>query len=279
VGPLLGEGAPAFWPWVQVVRAYVQSTDPTEFGGDMGPGAADIAQVVPAVRDRLPDLPTPPQIEPEAARFRLFDSLAGFLRAAAARRPPLLILDDLHGADAPSLALLRFVSRELERAGPLVVGIYRQAEVDRGHPLLATLADLTRGRRRRQLLLGGLGRRDVASFVALVAGATPSWELVAALHQQTDGNPFFVTEVVRLLLAGLQAAGLEDIGGEVHTSVVAGGTENWVRGSIQQLGARLTSAGLVSSDEVARILALAADGSSHYTPPFMVTAWGRRPPA
>jgi predicted ATPase len=161
-----GEGAPAFWPWVQVIRAYVESSDPTELGRDMGAGAADIAQVVPAVRDRLPDLPTPPPVEPEAARFRLFDSMAGFLRAAAARRPLALILDDLHLADAPSLALLRFVCAELERAGPLVVGIYRQAEVDRGHPLLATLADLTRGQRRRQLLLGGLDRQDVASFVA-----------------------------------------------------------------------------------------------------------------
>jgi 2-polyprenyl-3-methyl-5-hydroxy-6-metoxy-1,4-benzoquinol methylase len=81
------------------------------------------------------------------------------------------------------------------------------------------------------------------------------------------------------LLAGLQAAGLEQVGGEVHTSVVAGGTETWVRGSIQQLAARMEGTGLVSADEVASFLALATDGSSHYTPPFMVTAWGRRPPA
>jgi predicted ATPase len=194
-----GEGAPAFWPWVQVIRGYVQASDPTALRHDMGAGAADIAQVVPAVGACLPDLPTPPPIEPAAARFRLFDSLAGFLRAAAARRPLLLVLDDLHWADAPSLALLRFVSRELEDAGPLVLGSYRHAEVDRGHPLLATLADLTRGQRRRRLLLGGLDQRDVASFVALVAGVEPSPELAAAVHRQTDGNPFFVTEVVRLL--------------------------------------------------------------------------------
>jgi predicted ATPase len=99
-----GEGAPAFWPWVQVVRAYVQAADPAALRHDMGAGAADIAQVVPTVRECLPDLPSPPPTEPEAARFRLFDSLAGFLRGAAARQPLLLILDDLHGADAPSLA-------------------------------------------------------------------------------------------------------------------------------------------------------------------------------
>jgi eukaryotic-like serine/threonine-protein kinase len=194
-----GEGAPAFWPWVQIVRAYIQTVDPTALRSEMGAGAADIAQVVPAIRERLPDLPTPPPVEPEAAHFRLFDSLASFLQAAAARQLLLLVLDDLHWADAPSLALLRFLGRELEGAGVLVVGIYRHTEADTGQPLVATLADLTRGRDRRRLLLAGLDPQEVASFVALVAGVAPSPALAAAVHQQTDGNPFFVTEVARLL--------------------------------------------------------------------------------
>jgi DNA-binding CsgD family transcriptional regulator len=204
-----GEGAPAFWPWIQVVRAYLQTVDPTALRSEMGAGAADIAQLVPSIRDRLPGLPTSPPVEPEAARFQLFDSLAGFLRAAAARRPLLLVFDDLHWADAPSLALLRFVGRELEGAGLLVVGLYRHTEVDPGHPLLVTLADLTRGQHHRRLLLAGLDQGEVASFVALVAGVEPSSALAAAVHQRTDGNPFFVTEVVRLLAGEgrLDAAG------------------------------------------------------------------------
>jgi len=198
-----GAGAPAFWPWVQVVRGYVQvqAEDLASLRHDLGAGAADIAQLVPAVHDRIPDLPAPPPLEPEAARFRLFDSLAGFLRTAAARQPLLLVLDDLHWADIPSLALLRFMSRELdgvEGSGPLVVGSYRHTEVEQGHPLLAAVADLTRGQH-RWLLLGGLGQREVAGFMALVAGAEPPAELAAEVYRQTDGNPFFVTEVVRLL--------------------------------------------------------------------------------
>ena len=195
-----GAGAPAFWPWVQVVRGYVQVQvgDPASLRDDLGVGAADIAQLVPAVRDCIPDLPLAPPLEPEEARFRLFDSLAGFLRTAAARLPLLLVLDDLHWADAASLALLRFLSLELEGAGPLVVGNYRHTEVGQGHPLLAAVVDLTRGQH-RWLLLGGLGQREVASFVALVTGAEPSAELAAELCRQTDGNPFFVTEVVQLL--------------------------------------------------------------------------------
>jgi predicted ATPase len=240
------EGAPAFWPWVQVVRAYVQASDAAALRHDLGAGAADIVQLVPAIRDRLPDLPTPPPVEPEAARFRLFDSLAAFLRAAAARRPLLLILDDLHWADAPSLALLRFVSRELEGAGPLVVGIYRHAEVDRGHPLVATLADLTRGQDRRRVLLHGLDQRDVASFVALVAGVEPSPELAAALYRQTDGNPFFVTEVVRLL--GSQGR-LESVAGAA--GVLGGGLPEGVRAVVAERLGRL-------SDDCQRVLEVAA---------------------
>jgi DNA-binding CsgD family transcriptional regulator len=204
-----GEGAPAFWPWIQLVRTYVYGSDPAALRNEMGAGAADIAQLVPAIREHLPELPTPPPTDPEAARFRLFDSLSGFLRAAAAHRPLLLVLDDLHWADAPSLALLRFVGRELEGAELLVLGVYRHTEVDRGHPLLAMLADLTRGQHHRRLLLGGLDEQEVASFVAAVGGVQPSPELAAAVHQQTDGNPFFVTEVVRLLASEGRLGGLE----------------------------------------------------------------------
>jgi DNA-binding CsgD family transcriptional regulator len=230
-----GEGAPAFWPWVQVVRAYVQAAEPATLRQEMGAGAADIAQLVPAVRERLPDLSAPPPTEPEAARFRLFDSLTGFLRAAAGRRPLLLVLDDLHWADAPSLALLRFLGRELEDAGPLVVGSYRHTEVDQGHPLLETLADLTRGQHRR-LLLGGLDEAEVASFIALVAGVAPSPALAVAVHQQTDGNPFFVTEVVRLLASQGQL-GLHV---ETGSPVLAGELPEGVRAVVAQRLGRLS---------------------------------------
>jgi DNA-binding CsgD family transcriptional regulator len=242
-----GAGAPAFWPWVQVVRGYVQvhAGDPASLRRDLGVGAADIAQLVPAVRDCIPDLPPASPLEPEEARFRLFDSLAGFLRAAAARRPLLLVLDDLHWADAASLALLRFLSLELEGTGPLVLGNYRHTEVGQGHPLLAAVADLTRGQH-RWLLLGGLGEREVASFVALVTGAEPSAELAAELYRQTDGNPFFVTEVVQLLAS--QGRLDRAAGGE---AVLEGGLPEGVRAVVAERLGRL-------SGDCRRILEVAA---------------------
>jgi len=81
------------------------------------------------------------------------------------------------------------------------------------------------------------------------------------------------------LLGELEAVGLEGVGGVVHAPLVAGGTDNWARGSLEQLGPRLVAAGLATTDDVDRFMAMADDRASSYAPPFMVTAWGRRPMA
>jgi eukaryotic-like serine/threonine-protein kinase len=90
------EGAPPFWPWLQPIRSYIQQQDPEQLQSEMGPGAADIAEVVFEVRDKLPSLEPPPALQPEQARFRLFDSITTFLKNAAQSQPLMLVLDDLH---------------------------------------------------------------------------------------------------------------------------------------------------------------------------------------
>ena len=196
-----GEGAPAYWPWVQVVRSYVHDRDPKELMSEMGPGAADIAQVVSEVRERLPGLPTPPALEPEQARFRLFDSITTFLKNASNGQPVVLILDDLHWADKPSLLLLQFLARELRGARLMVLATYRDVELRRQHPLSQTLAELSREGLSQRILLRGLTERDVARFIEITAGIEPPEALVEAVYRETEGNPFFVNEVVRLLVA------------------------------------------------------------------------------
>ena len=105
----------------------------------MGPGAADIAEIVPEVRDKLPDLEPPPYLEPQQARFRLFDSITGFLKNAARCQPLVLVLDDLHWADEPSLLLLRFLAQQLAGSYILLLGCYRDTELSRQHPFSETL--------------------------------------------------------------------------------------------------------------------------------------------
>jgi DNA-binding SARP family transcriptional activator len=192
-------GAPAYWPWVQSLRAYVREAERDTLRAQLGAGAADLAQIMPELRERFPDLPAPAALESEAARFRLFDAAAEFLRRASASRPIVLVLDDLHAADAPSLLLLRFLARELGSSRLLLVGAYRDVDPIPGQPLTEMLAEVAREPATARLPLGGLSERDVAQYVELTASEIASSELVAGLYTETEGNPLFVGEIVRLL--------------------------------------------------------------------------------
>ena len=194
------QGVPPYWPWVQAIRSYVRDTEPEKLSTEMGAGAADIAEVVSDVKTQLPGLQPAPQLEPEQARFRLFDSITAFLKSASQSRPLMIILDDLHWADKPSLLLLQFVVRELSNGRILLVGTYRDMELSRQHPLAESLGELTRERAFQRVLLRGLSQEDVGRFIEVAAGVQPEDALVNAVYTQTEGNPLFVTEVVRLLV-------------------------------------------------------------------------------
>jgi DNA-binding SARP family transcriptional activator len=192
-------GAPAYWPWVQSLRAHVRESDDSALRSQLGAGAAELAQIVPELRARFPDLPEPLGLESEGARFRLFDATAEFLRNASESRPLVLVLDDLHAADASSLLLLRFVARELGSTRILLVGAFRDVDPIPGQPLTEMLVEVAREAVTRRIALGGLSAREVAQYVELTASEIASSELVAELHAETEGNPLFVGEIARLL--------------------------------------------------------------------------------
>ena len=195
------QGMPPYWPWVQAIRSYVRERDPEQLRSEMGAGAADIAEVVSEVKERLPDWRPPPTLDsPDQARFRLFDSITAFLKSASQKQPLVLVLDDLHWADQPSLLLLQFVARELGNSRLLLIGTYRDMELSRQHPLAESLGELTRERSFQPVLLRGLSQQDVVRFIEMAAGVDPPQGLAEAVHTQTEGNPLFVTEVVRLLV-------------------------------------------------------------------------------
>ena len=195
------QGVPPYWPWVQAIRSYVREREPERLRSEMGTGAVDIAEIVSDVRERLPDLgPAAPMDNPDQARFKLFDSVTAFLRTASLTQPMMLVLDDLHWSDTPSLMLLQFVARELGGARMLLIGTYRDVELNRQHPLAETLAELTRERLFERVVLRRLSEQDVARFIEVTSGTTPPRTLAQAVHGHTEGNPLFVTEVVRLLV-------------------------------------------------------------------------------
>ncbi len=193
-------GTPAYWPWIQAIRAYVRAQDGESIRAVMGPGASDIASIIPEVREKLPDLEPPPDLEPEQARFRLFDSITTFFRNSARTKPLVIILDDLHWADPASLLLLEFVAREMADCQLLVVGAYRDVELSRSHPLSETLGGLARERLFQRIPLRGLGPKDLELLIEDTVDIALSASFAEAVHSHTDGIPFFAIEVIRVLM-------------------------------------------------------------------------------
>jgi hypothetical protein len=163
------EGAPAYWPWVQAARGYIEDRDARQVAREMGAGAADIARVMSELRELIPGVVPPESLDPDQARFRFFDSITTFLKNAARSQPIVLVLDDLHWADAPSLLLLQFLARELADSSLFVLGTYRDVELGRRHPLSQALGEMGREGLVDRVLLRGLGEREVARFVEMTA--------------------------------------------------------------------------------------------------------------
>ncbi|MEA2375337.1 MAG: eukaryotic-like serine/threonine-protein kinase, partial [Thermoleophilaceae bacterium] len=205
------EGAPAYWPWVQIARGYIQERGTDLDAAELGPGAADMAQVFSEMRELIPRPDIQPGTEPEQARFRFFDATATFLKNAARDAPLVLLLDDLHWADTPSLLFLQFLARELPDSRILVIGTYRDVELGRRHPLSQVLAELARESLMERISLRGLTEADVARFMEMTASVTPPPRLVRVVYEETEGNPFFVSEIVSLLASEGKLDGGSDL--------------------------------------------------------------------
>jgi DNA-binding CsgD family transcriptional regulator len=192
-------GAPPYWPWIQAIRLYAQRLEADVLLSHMGSGVADIAEIVPELKTRFPELGSPPPLEPEQARFRLFDSVTTFLQTASQRQPIVVILEDLHEADRSSLLLLEFVAREVGSAHLLILGSYRDIEVSRRHPLSDTLGRLVRAPAFQRLELSGLSLPHVAQLLKQTSGVTAPSSVVEAVYERTAGNPLFVTQIAQLM--------------------------------------------------------------------------------
>src|SRR5918995_2634319 len=192
------EGAPAYWPWVQAIRSYARDADPVALAWQLGAGADEVAQLIPEVAEKL-DVEPAKGSDSEEARFRLFDSVTSLLLATARDRPLVIVLDDLHWADEPSLLLLRFAAKEVGSSGLLILGTYRDVELGRHHPLARVLGDISGSEASARIPLRGLTVAAVERYIEMTSGGPAPPGLARAVQEQTDGNPFFVGEIVRPL--------------------------------------------------------------------------------
>src|SRR4029079_6040956 len=195
-------GAPPYWPWVQVLRPLIRGGTDDSLRELLGPGARDVAQILPELRERIAEIPSSIEADSDSARFQLFDSTATFLRNVGERRPLLCVLDDMHAADLPSIRLLRFVAGQVAGAHLLLMATYRDLELVHRSAIAVELEEITREPTTRALRLTGLAVDDVRTLLlgeSEDARGSAATGAATTLWRKTGGNPLFIAESVRLL--------------------------------------------------------------------------------
>jgi class 3 adenylate cyclase/tetratricopeptide (TPR) repeat protein len=193
------EGALPYSPFIEMLEHALSVMPPELVREDMGDDAAEVARMVPELRRRFPDIPAPLDLPPEQQRRYFFNAVEAFLRRAAARFPLMLVLDDVHWADVPTLLLIEHMARVMPENRVLGVGTYRDVELDVSRPLVATLDRLVRARAVDRISLSRLDVGGVARMIEALAGREAPQQVVSVVYDETEGNPFFVMEVFRHL--------------------------------------------------------------------------------
>jgi DNA-binding NarL/FixJ family response regulator len=187
-------------PFVEALGAYIQACDVEAVAAGLGSAVIDLARMLPMLRERL-DVTPRATGDAQEDRWRLMHAATDLLRNAAAQRPLLLVLEDLQDADRGTLDLLLYLTRNVHGARLLVLGTYRDVEVDHAHPLSTALIELHKVSNFARIHLRGLSRDDVLRLLAETSHQRVPRSFADLVHRQTDGNPLFVHEVLRYVLA------------------------------------------------------------------------------
>src|SRR5690242_9656200 len=201
-----GDGAPAYWPWIQVVRSCLGEADSTRVDSLLKSEAPQVIDLLPEMHQLrrspavVPRLHAVPSSDPEEERFRLFDSLARLLKSIADAQPLMIVLEDLQEADQTSLLMLRFGARQLKETRVLLVATYREAEVRNSPALSRLIGEIAR--EGHELLLRGLSDLELTSWVEMRGGLNVGTALISVLIGGIGGNPLFIDGIIRMLAAG-----------------------------------------------------------------------------
>jgi tetratricopeptide (TPR) repeat protein len=193
------EGTPPYVPFVEILEAMAEALPGMGLREALGEEAAEVARLVPRLRRIFPDIPEPLRLPPEQEHRYLLNSVRAFLERGSRDRPLLLVLDDLHWADRPTLGLLEHLADRMEQVPVLVIGTYRDMEVGPDTPFGQTLERLIRQHPVDRLNVKRLPLDEVAAMLAALTGQPPPASLTEVVYAETEGNPFFVEEVFRYL--------------------------------------------------------------------------------
>ncbi|MGZ4379908.1 MAG: ATP-binding protein, partial [Gaiellaceae bacterium] len=190
-------------PFVEALDQLVRTTDPDVLRSELGSAGGELTRIFPDLSARLGGLPEPVGADPDTERHRLHTAVSDLLVGACRRRPLVLVIEDGHWADGPTLQLLRHLARSVPDARLLVLATFRDTDADVPAELADALADLRRSDDVVRLRLGGLTDDDVTEYLRRSAGADvdPALaELAHAIHALTEGNPFLLSELWRTLV-------------------------------------------------------------------------------
>jgi class 3 adenylate cyclase/tetratricopeptide (TPR) repeat protein len=206
--------AAPFQPVIQALRWHVQHLEDERLADELGVDADALARLAPELRSRLPGLGASEARATETEQYRLFEAVASWLVTSSRSRPVVMVVDDAHWCDRPTLALLGHVLRLATPARLLLIGTARDTAPDASDPLTDLIDDLEPTGRSRRVALRGLSTAEVATLVQSVAtDRADDTRLADRIAQETAGNPLFVGAV----LAGLTGGG----GGELPVDVTS----------------------------------------------------------
>jgi len=195
------ENSLPFSPFVEILEsAMAQTPSPEAFRVALGTDASEMARLMPQLRRLFPDIPPPLELSPEQSRRILFNSVVELLTRTAAGGPMLLLFEDLHWADEGTLSLLNHIARSISNMPVLIVGTFRDNEVDSAGALAQTLDELLRIHMLERISLGGLPQDAVAEMIRALSNKEPPPGVVNLIYSGTEGNPFFVEELFRHLV-------------------------------------------------------------------------------
>jgi tetratricopeptide (TPR) repeat protein len=203
------EALAPYQPVVEMVRGWSSGASLESLRARLGVRATELGILLPEFG------PAPAQSEtadPDAQRLRFFDAVAALFGEIGAQAPLVLVFDDLHWADRPTLQLLRHLMRAPQPRRALLIGTYRDAELEPAHALHELIGDIRREGMLRRLELVGLDEEEVGELVSVLGVDAPAPGFVHALHGETDGNPFFIEEVVRHVRDSGAGVSLTDAG-------------------------------------------------------------------
>src|SRR5665213_1309827 len=193
------EGSPPYVPFVEMLEHTARVAPKEGFRHALGDAAPEVAKLMPELRRMFPDIPPAIQLPPEQQRRFLFNAYREFIERAAKVTPIVHVFEDLHWADEPTLLLLQHMAQMLSTTPMLIVGTYRDVELETTRPFANTLEILLRRKLATRISLRRLAVNGVESMLAAMSGQEPPPSLARVVFEETEGNPFFVEEVFRHL--------------------------------------------------------------------------------